>query len=216
MRFLHWNQKRLGTGFLSAVFLGALLATSLMVAQDAPREEGKPQEEPKKQDEAKPRPQEENKNAQPSRPQEAPRAQETPRPEEGKPAHNDKQEQKNGEMRTNQEQQRGEQGNAHTMQNHGDEHAMENRGNGHEARGQRIPDDRFRTNFGREHTFRVHTQVVEGQPRFQYGGYWFALANPWPADWTYDDDCYVDYIDGEYVLIDLRHPGIRLALLVVE
>ena len=37
-----------------------------------------------------------------------------------------------------------------------------------------------------------------------------------PAEWTYDDDCYVDYVDGEYFLFDLRHPGVRIALMVVE
>jgi hypothetical protein len=57
--------------------------------------------------------------------------------------------------------------------------------------------------------------IVEGQPRFQYGGYSFALVDAWPADWTYTDDCYIDYIDGEYFLFDLRHPGMRIALFVV-
>ena len=97
---------------------------------------------------------------------------------------------------------------------------QENNGGDHATRasaqqGQKIPDDKFRSHFGRQHTFRVHTTVVEGQPRFQYGGYWFALQNPWPAGWAYSDDCYVDYIDGEYVLIDLLHPGVEIPLIVV-
>jgi len=29
------------------------------------------------------------------------------------------------------------------------------------------------------------------------------------------DDCYIDYIDGEYVLIDLSHPGMQIALEIV-
>jgi hypothetical protein len=79
----------------------------------------------------------------------------------------------------------------------------------------RIPDDRFRANFGREHSFRVpRPEVVSGRPQFQYGGYSFVLVDAWPADWAYSDDCYIDYIDGEYFLIDLRHPGVRLALTV--
>jgi hypothetical protein len=57
--------------------------------------------------------------------------------------------------------------------------------------------------------------VVEGQPRFQYSGYWFALVDAWPADWAYTDDCYIDYVDGEYFLFDLLHPGIRVAVFVV-
>lgn len=30
------------------------------------------------------------------------------------------------------------------------------------------------------------------------------------------DDCYVDYIDGEYFLFDLLHPGVRIALIVLN
>ena len=28
-------------------------------------------------------------------------------------------------------------------------------------------------------------------------------------------NCYIDYIDGEYFLFDLLHPGIRIAVFVV-
>jgi hypothetical protein len=58
--------------------------------------------------------------------------------------------------------------------------------------------------------------MVEGAPGFFYGGYSFVLVDAWPAEWAYDDDCYVDYVDGEYFLFDLRHPGVRIALMVVE
>ena len=57
--------------------------------------------------------------------------------------------------------------------------------------------------------------IVRGQPHFQYGGYNFELVDAWPADWAYTDDCYIDYIDGEYFLFDLLHPGVRIALFVV-
>ena len=206
MRFQDVRFKGLATGFLGAGLLGLLLGTcGVMTAQEG-HDEAKPQqqEEPK-QDEAKPpRQQNEPREAKPSREQEQPKAQ------EAKPSNNQKQgEKQNGEMRPGKEQQNQ---NNHAVQNNGGDHAAR----GSEQRGQRIPDDKFRSNFGRQHTFRVRTQVVEGQPRFQYSGYWFALATPWPGDWDYADDCYVDYIDGEYVLIDLRHPGVQLALLVVE
>jgi hypothetical protein len=83
-------------------------------------------------------------------------------------------------------------------------------------RSRRIPDDRFHAHFGRGHEFRVeHVTIVENQPRFQYSGYWFALANPWPAAWSYDDDCYIDYVDDGYYLFDPEHPGIRIAVFVV-
>lgn len=80
----------------------------------------------------------------------------------------------------------------------------------------RIPDTQFHSHFGREHTFHVgHPVVVEGQSRFQFGGYWFGFGEAWPVGWAYTDDVYVDYIDGQYYLIDPVHPGLRLALVVV-
>lgn len=79
-----------------------------------------------------------------------------------------------------------------------------------------IPDDRFRANFGREHRFRIGRPViVEGAPRFQYGGYWFAIVEPWPVGWTYNDDVYVDYVDGGYFLFSPVHPGVRISINVV-
>jgi flagellar motor protein MotB len=83
-------------------------------------------------------------------------------------------------------------------------------------RGGRIPDDRFRAHFGRDHRFRVNRPtIVAGYPRFQYGGYWFGFVDPWPADWYYTDDVYVDYIDGGYYLYNPARPGVRIAISVV-
>jgi len=82
--------------------------------------------------------------------------------------------------------------------------------------GGRIPDDRFRANFGRAHVFVINRPViVEGAPRFQYGGYWFVIAGPWPAGLAYTDQVYVDYIDGEYFLLCPAHPGVRVSINVV-
>ena len=79
-----------------------------------------------------------------------------------------------------------------------------------------IPDEKFRASFGRPHTFVISRPVVvEGQPRFQYSGYWFEIVDPWPAEWAYTDDVYVDYIDGDYFLFDLLHPGVRVAVFVI-
>lgn len=84
------------------------------------------------------------------------------------------------------------------------------------GKGRHIPDDKFRAHFGRAHTVVIHQPViVEGQPRFQFGGYWFVISDPWPADWAYTDQCYIDYVDGDYFLFDLLHPGVRVALFVV-
>jgi len=84
-----------------------------------------------------------------------------------------------------------------------------------DRRSAHIPDDKFRAHFGREHKFSIQRTTVQGQPGFQYGGYSFIIADPWPAGWAYTDDCYVDYIDGQYFLFDLLHPGVQIALVAV-
>jgi hypothetical protein len=86
----------------------------------------------------------------------------------------------------------------------------------HGASKGRIPDDRFRANFGRAHTFRInHVTMVSGTPQFVYGGYTFVIVGPWPAVWLYTDDCYIDFIDDQYYLFDLAHPGMRILVKVV-
>lgn len=84
-------------------------------------------------------------------------------------------------------------------------------------RGQRIPDDKFREHFGREHHFHVDRAriVNQSQPVVVYGGYSFELVDTWPADWSYADDCYIDYVDDGYYLFDAVHPGIRIAVIVL-
>jgi hypothetical protein len=78
-----------------------------------------------------------------------------------------------------------------------------------------IPDDKFRASFGREHKFKVSKPViVDNRPQFQYSGYTFVIVDPWPVGWAYTDDCYIDFIDGEYFLFDLLHPGVQVALFV--
>jgi outer membrane biosynthesis protein TonB len=80
----------------------------------------------------------------------------------------------------------------------------------------RIPDERFRSDFGREHSFRIgRPTLVGGYSRFQYGGYWFGFVQPWPDGWYYTDDVYVDYIDGGYYLCNPYYPGDQVAISVV-
>jgi hypothetical protein len=84
------------------------------------------------------------------------------------------------------------------------------------ARGDsRIPDARFHSNFGRGHEFHMGNPVlVGGYSRFQYGGYWFGFVQPWPAEWYYTDDVYIDYVDGGYYMYDPYYPGQRIAISV--
>ncbi len=85
------------------------------------------------------------------------------------------------------------------------------------ARGSgRIPDERFRSNFGRGHEFHMGNPVlVGGYSRFQYGGFWFGFVQPWPAGWYYTDDVYIDYVDGGYYMYDPYYPGARFSISVV-
>jgi hypothetical protein len=77
----------------------------------------------------------------------------------------------------------------------------------------RIPDDHYRAHFGHEHSFHMgRPQMIGGYNRFQCGGYWFGFNEGWPVGWDYNDDFYVEYIDGVYYMFNLRHPGFRLTL----
>jgi hypothetical protein len=80
------------------------------------------------------------------------------------------------------------------------------------SRGYVIPQNRFYSNFGREHFFRIGRPVFYGRyPRFQYGGFWFSFVTAppayWGPDWYSNDDVYIDYNNGGYYLYDNRYPG---------
>ncbi len=75
---------------------------------------------------------------------------------------------------------------------------------------------RFSASFGSSHHFHMNRPTMyDGYSRFNYGGYYFGFYDTWPSDWGYSDDVYVDYIDGQYYLIDPEHPGPRLMINVV-
>ena len=80
----------------------------------------------------------------------------------------------------------------------------------------RIDDAKFHSHFGHDHHFAIkHVTVVGGRPHFAYGGYNFEIVDAWPAGWSYNDDCYIDYVDGGYFLFNVRHPGVRIAVTVL-
>jgi hypothetical protein len=229
--------------FLNLGVLAALIASSaVLYAQDEKQQEDKSrQEEPKRQDEARPasrqdetnrprqneprpaRPDQQEQRQQEAQPrgemrpaQQEPNRQETARPETGR--------QESGRQETARpEQPRQESGRQETARPE-DRRQETGRQEGRQQRDYarsggdrgRIPEERFRAEFGREHHFAMHRpEVVEGRPRFQYGGHTFVLVDPWPPAWAYSDDCYIDYVDGEYFLFNTRHPEARLALELV-
>jgi hypothetical protein len=77
-------------------------------------------------------------------------------------------------------------------------------------RGQ-IPADKFKSNFGQQHTFRV-SQTDYRNHRFQYGGYAFGFVDPWPSNWLYTQNVYVIEINGVYYLCNASYPGVNLTL----
>jgi hypothetical protein len=178
--------------FLNLAVLSVLVGSAALVyAQDE-----KPQEDkPARQEDAKPQPKQDD--AKPARPDDA------------KPSKPDNQMEKQDEKRG--QEQSHEQATPE-RQEHPEQHAETGRpagGGGH------IPDDKFRSHFGRDHHFSARSVIVAGRPQFQYGGYNFQLVDVWPVGWAYTDDCYIDFIDGEYFLFDLLHPGVRVAVFVV-
>ncbi len=78
-------------------------------------------------------------------------------------------------------------------------------------RGGQIPADKFKANFGQQHSFRV-SQADYSNHRFQYGGYSFGFVDPWPSNWLYTQNVYVIEIDGVYYLCNASFPGVNLVL----
>ncbi len=220
----------IGTGIL-LLLLGAAVPTYAL--QDQHDQDAKP---PKQEEKAKPAQQE--KQAKPEKQQEAkaPKQEQQAKPEkqqeakavkqekpakpekqqEAKPVKQEKQAKPEKQQEANGQQDRQQQ--QRVQRSPADEQRQRSapalrlsaRGEG------RIPDDRFRSNFGREHHFRIgNPQIVEGYSRFQYGGFWFGFVEPWPDGWYYTDDVYVDFVDGGYYLYNPYYPGVRIAINVV-
>ncbi len=189
------------TKIVSTSALSLLLTTNALMCAQEQREE------------TKPAPAEE---ARPEAAKPAPDEMKVPRQDETKPRKDDaapvKQEEK-----PNEDKMRSEDNKKEPKQEERDAKSAPQGRPAADRAASRIPDDKFRAHFGRQHTFSVQrTTTVGGQPRFQYGGYSFTIVDAWPLGWAYTDECYIDYIDGEYFLFDVLHPGVRVAVIVVS
>jgi outer membrane biosynthesis protein TonB len=222
----------------STLLLGFLLTFGLAApsyAQDQQSEKPKQQESGKPQDakpehDGKPRPQAEqpktpNEQPRPDKEKEARPTKEQPQAEQPKTEKQSKQAEKQNEQQLKdqekaqkqqektQKEQKAQQQQYGQQRGYSQQQSAQQSGRGG---GGRIPDDRFRAHFGREHHFHVgHAQIVEGQPRFEYGGYSFIIVQAWPADWGYDDDVYIIDDGGVYYLCDVAYPGVQLELNVI-
>jgi hypothetical protein len=120
---------------------------------------------------------------------------------------NNKQEEKNSQQQDRNVQQENRNAQQHSQQAEPARQTQRDKGS-------RIPDDRYRANFGREHSFRVSHDDYDRDRHFQYGGYWFGFVDPWPANWLYSEDVFVVEIDGMYYLCNPMYPGVNIAISV--
>jgi hypothetical protein len=176
--------------FLGSVLALAIAGSPLLARQEPQDDKDKPKQgEPK----AKPKPEDNAK----------PKQEPQPKPDEKQQQKADKERQKQQEANRPQQQRQ----NAPQAAPADREQAQ-----GGHGRGRRIPEERYRAAFGKEHRFHVR----HAEPRFQYGGYWFEVVQPWPAAWVADDDCYLEEDGDEYFLVDMLHPDLRVEVIVVQ
>jgi hypothetical protein len=202
-----------GTAALSLILAGAAYPQQEQEKEKPQQQEQKPAEKPKtqqKQEQSAKQQQgeqrQEQKNEQKQEKQTArQQGKQSKQSEQSNRERQDQQKQVTRQQQDEQRQQQRQQQQVAKQQRGDDRDQHSDHGHG------RIPDDRFRASFGREHHFRVgHFD----NRRFQYGGYWFSFNEGWPVGWAYTDDFYIDFIDGQYYLIDLSHPGVQLLLLI--
>ena len=208
------------------LFLGwTVPANARQGHEENPKEDAKPQQarpQAKAQPQQQRAPQQQAK-AQPQQQKQAPRPQQQARGQQA-PQHQQAQQQTKTTKQPQQAARQTQQRQPQTASSHSPQRTQQAmasqraqpalrlsaRGNG------RIPDDRFRSNFGRSHEFHMGNPVmVSGHSRFQYGGFWFGFVQPWPAGWYYTDDVYIDYVDGGYYMYDPYYPGQRFSISVV-
>jgi DNA mismatch repair ATPase MutL len=204
----------IGSAALSLILAGAAYPQQEQEKEKPQQQEQKPAEKPKtqpkqeqqsakqQQGEQKQEQKQEQKNEQQAARQQSEQPKQS---EQSNRQRQDQQKQLTRQQQEEQKQQQKQQQQVAKQQRGDDRDQHSDRGHG------RIPDDRFHASFGREHHFRVgHFD----NRRFQYGGYWFSFNEGWPVGWAYSDDFYIDFIDGQYYLIDLTHPGVQLVLIV--
>jgi len=182
-------------GFLSTAVLTLTLVVAPVYAQEQheqQEEKGKPAQQEKK---AKP----EEKKAQ----QEKPAKQEEKSAPQEKNAGQEKKATQQQEKNTKQEEKSAQQ--QHEPKAKPTQQAQ--RGGGG-----RIPEERFKANFGQNHRFHVSQADYRDGRRFQYGGYSFGFVDPWPSNWLYTEEVYVVEINGVYYLCNPMYPGVNLTL----
>jgi outer membrane biosynthesis protein TonB len=190
------------TGIVSTAVLSLLLGTAaLAYAQQDQQDKPAPRDE-KAQKDKPAQPQDKNNTNQRERNAQQQNS-------------NTKQEEKSAQQQdrnTKQEEKNAQQQNQNNRQEEKNAQQVQRAGNG---RG-RIPEDRFRASFGREHSFRVNQADYSRDRRFQYGGYSFLFVDAWPSNWLYTQDVFVVEINGVYYLCNPMYPGVNITLNILE
>ena len=202
---------------------GSILPAFAQQEQKEQKEQKQPQQHAQPQQQA----QQQSHNDQPQPQQQAQQAQHQNQQKEQQQAqqHSQRQQQANQQHQqqahNSQEQQHAQEAawQEHRSQNwHSDHRTWQQRGG---YNGYRIPDDRYNGYFGPNYAFVIYNQpymVVGGFPRFQYGGYWFSVVDPWPNSWANNwyqtDDVYVVYENDGYYMYNRRHPGVGITISV--
>ena len=206
---------------ISTILALAVASSPLIAGQEPDIEKDKQkQEQPKKQPAKNPQ----------AKPSQEPQSEDNPKPKPGKPkpepapppkqqSQAEKQEQQTEkERQKQQEKQQKEQAkerNKTQTQRQTTESNKQAQASpqGTRGKGQKIPQEKFRANFGTEHHFRI---ARRDDRRFQYGGYWFEVVEVWPAGWSFDDECYIEEDGDDYYLVDIVRPQIRVLVIVVS
>jgi type IV secretory pathway VirB10-like protein len=189
---------------LSSMLALAIAGWPLGTQEPDPKEKPK-QEEPKKQ----PPKQQPDETPQPKSKPEKPKQEPAPPPKQ-KPDEKQQQQDEKERQKQQKEEAKREKNRPPQQQNTQPDNRKQS---GAQAKGQRIPPEKFRASFGREHHFRV---AHRDDRRFQYSGYWFEVVEVWPAGWSFDDDCYIEEDGDDYYLVDIVHPEIRVLVIVVS
>jgi outer membrane biosynthesis protein TonB len=194
--------------------LGVTMAVSpLLAGQEPTDKEKQKQDEPRKQPPA-------NQQQEPQPPEKPKPKAEKPQPESATPPKqqkpNEKQQQQQEQDKQKQEKEE-EKKSKDSKQQQGQTEQQNSRSQqspqASQGKGQRIPPEKFQSNFGNQHYFQV--QDLQDGRRFQHAGYWFEIVEVWPADWSYHDLCYIGEDADEYYIADMYHPGVRVSVIVV-
>lgn len=208
--------------------LFVLLASSTMYAQDQEKEKPAPKEERKQEPAAKEHPatheqqkaqqeqqkaQEQQQKAQQHQAQEKNQTKQAEKEKSDAAKHQEQTSKQQQQQAVKQQQVAKQQQQQQQDAPQERENAQQSQRDGGNRNARHISDEEFHQHFGREHRFHV---TRSEDRRFNYGGYYWVHNDPWPSDWAYTDEVYIEEVDGEYFLIDPMHPGMRLLVVLAD